>query len=110
MEGHTRGAESGKVMLRVDMIINIQNISMQHMKHQPCKEMNTAGVNIDIHTWRGHMMNLAQNALEVIITQVLIRVGITPALTRLVTTISVRMLMNLLQPVVDRRKATIIRQ
>lgn len=110
MEGHTRGAESGKVMLRVDMIINILNISMQHMKHHPCKEMNTAGVNIDIHTWRGHMMNLAQNALEVIITRVLIRMAITPALTRLVTTISVRMLKNLLQPVVDRRRATIIRQ
>jgi len=104
MGGRTREQDSGKVMLRVGMLINIQNISMQHMKH-PCKEMNTAGVNIDILTWRGHIANLAQNAFEVIITPV-IRMAITPAVTKLVTAIRARMVKNFLQPV-DLRRPTI---
>jgi hypothetical protein len=105
MGGRTQEQEPVKVMLRVDMLINIQNISMQHMKHQ-CKEMNTAGVNIDILTWRGHIPNLARTAFEVIITPVLIRVAITPTVTKLVTAIRVRMVKNFLQPV-DLRRPTI---
>jgi energy-converting hydrogenase Eha subunit E len=105
MGGRTREPEPGMVMLRVGMLINIQNISMQHMKH-PCKEMNTAGVNIVILTWRGHIAKLAQNAFEVIITPVLIRMAITPAVTKLVTAIRVRLVKNFLQPV-DLRRPTI---
>ncbi|KQK16421.1 hypothetical protein BRADI_1g28670v3 [Brachypodium distachyon] len=101
MEGHIQVPELGRDMMKVDMLANIQNISMQHMKH-PCKEMNT-GVNMDIHTWKGHTANLAQNAFEVIITPVLIRMVGTPVVTKLVTVISARMVKNFLQPVDLRR-------
>lgn len=105
MEGHIRAPESGKHMLRVDMLINAQNTGRQCM-NPPCNEMHTAGVNMDIHTWRGQTEILAQSVIQVIIMLVLIKMASTPVVRKLVTVISTRMVKNFLQPVGVRRPIT----
>jgi hypothetical protein len=62
MEEHIQGAESRVHMLRVDILINIQNTGKQCMKN-PCKEIHTSGANMDIHTRKGLIELLAQNVI-----------------------------------------------
>jgi hypothetical protein len=62
MEGHILEPGSGKLMRRVDTLVNIPDTGRKFMKNI-CSEMHTVGANMNMHTMTGRVEHLAQNVI-----------------------------------------------